>query len=50
MIFDFLARTFLSRFTSHNVWSAARLQGEIVDEVQSAQMYPASSWRLFSGP
>ncbi len=21
-----------------------------VDEVQSAQMYPASSWRLFSGP
>ena len=21
-----------------------------LDEVQSAQMYPASSWRLFSGP
>ena len=36
--------------TSYNVWSAARLQGEILDEVQSAQMYPASSWRLFSGP
>jgi hypothetical protein len=23
---------------------------KFLDEVQSAQMYPASSWRLFSGP
>ena len=32
-----------------NVWSA-RLQEKLLGGAQSAQMYPAFSWRLFSGP
>jgi hypothetical protein len=33
----------LPRLLAKNVWSAAGLQEESVDEKQSAKMYPASS-------
>ena len=29
---------------SENVWSAARLQGKVLDERESAQMYSAFGW------